>query len=177
MSGKRPYRWDHLNDFRHDGSGSYVYGGKTYVYNGSLEDRAAYLRLVAALAAAAVLFAALPECLPPVAMSRSFITLLPWLAQCICVFILAWRSVRLLFRAGELREYIYKATVPHIPRLAVAVSAASFLTLAAQTAFMIIYGMNDPAALTLARPLCSLANGVAPLILRVFIVKHEWIPK
>lgn len=177
MAGKRPYRWDHLNDFRSDGSGGYVYGGNTYVYDGTPRDRRRYLAFVAAGAAAALVLAVIPECMPPVPMSRSFITVLPWLAESICVFLLCWSSVRLLFRAGELREYIYRATVPRIPRRLLATAVCSFAAAAAQIAYIAVFGFEGNAVFLLARPLCSLASGISCLLFRTAIKDCRWITK
>ena len=170
---KRRSRRAHLDDFKKDESGQYVYTGKCYAFDGEDRQRRRFLWIVGVGTLLAAVGVILPECFAPAAISRSYITLLPWLALVISVFLLAWTATRLLWRMRELRAYIYAATVPRLPRRALASTICAGATLLAQIVFIVLYGL-DGAFPTLIRPAMTILTGAASFLLYRVAVTTRW---
>ena len=174
---KYRYRWDHLNEFQRDGTGNYVYTGKTFVIDG--DGKALKRHLVRSGIGAGLLlfFTVFPECLPPVAISKSFVTLLPWLGQLIAVLTAVWATARMILQADEMRAYRLAKTVRVLPRRCMASAVLALITLACQTGCgfylaWVGFGWNEA-----ARLLSSVGAAAVSLLLFRLHKRSAWKEK
>ena len=174
---KRGFRRAYLNDFKPDASGKYHYQGKLYELQGSENEQKRFRFTLAGGAILALLCVLLPECLPPVPMSRSFITILPWLFQTIAVFTVVWGAGRLTLHFRELRAYIYEATVEKLPRRTWIAAIFSICTLLSQLFYLAFYGMPNPWYHSLARPLFSALSITICFSYHRFLNQAHWQEK
>ena len=168
------FRREYLNDFQGSKAEGFRYEGPVYRFIGTPQEQKRHLVFLGAFAALAALFTAVPECLPPCEMSNSFVTILPWLAQLITVFVLVWAVVRLILRARELREYVYEATVPRIRVCALLAAVFAGATLAAQVVFLLVRPPAEWGAEVWLRPVFSLLNTALCIGFRCAVQKSRW---
>ena len=170
---KHRYRWDHLNEFQRDGTGKYVYTGKNFVFDGDEKSRRRYLLLSGAGAAVLLLLTVLPECLPPVPLSKSPVTLLPWLACLIAAGTVAWATARLIANRDEMREYRLAKTGKALPVRCAISAVFSALAFACQMGYGFFLGWDGGAG-AVARPLFSGGALILSLLLCRLHKKAVW---
>lgn len=136
---KKPYRWRaYLDDFQTDATGRYVYTGKRYAFDGDARSRVVYLTKIVFFCFLVAVSTILPECLPPTAISRTPVTLIPWALQLISTLVLSWSVARLFAHAAELRAYVWRATVRTLPGKSLAAAILSAATLICHVAYLLV---------------------------------------
>lgn len=179
MADEKKYRtrWDHLNEFQRDGTGNYVYTGKTFVFDGDERSRKRFLTSAGIGGGLLFLFTVFPECLPPVPISRSFITLIPWLGQLISVLTAVWATGRLILQSDEMRAYRLAKTVRVLPARCMTSAVFAFLTLACQTGFGFYLAWSDIGWNTVLRLVTSAGAIAVSLFLFLLHKGSAWREK
>ncbi len=107
---KKPFgRQKYLNNFVRNSAGEYVYVGKHFRWGGNRKKELLALWIPAALQ---IVLTILCGCMPKAGMEQRFYVLLPYLAMFTGVFLQTWKLIDLSFAGNEIRDYIYKRTVP-----------------------------------------------------------------
>lgn len=135
---KKRRRWRaYLDDFQKDATGQYVYTGKRYAFVGNAGERKKYFAKIVVFGLIGLLATAAPEFFPPVAISQTPVTVVPWLLQAVAVLLTCWSIFRILTHASELRAYVYQATVPTLPAKSMIAAILSGVTLICQIVFLL----------------------------------------
>ena len=139
MAKKRGKRGanSYLNDFHLNVSGEYVYEGELY----ALEDKpqhAAKKKKFWVLTALLTAVSVAGGCLPAPGMRNCFYVILPYLGELTCSLLVAWAAVRLGTNWSAVREYVYKRSVPVLPRRAAAAAVFAALGAAAEIVFLAV---------------------------------------
>lgn len=130
MAEKKKGRRAHLDAFKKNEKGEYIYTGKLYAFDETaIRWKTAVIRLGAAWA---VLMAAMivNGCIPAPGMTGCFYVLLPYAAQVVSAAALGVALLSLATAGNPLREYQYEAAVRKIPlrsRLAVVFAGVTVL--------------------------------------------------
>ncbi|SDF79680.1 hypothetical protein [Marvinbryantia formatexigens] len=130
MAEKKKGRRAHLDAFKKNEKGEYIYTGKLYAFDETvIRWKTAVIRLGAAWA---VLMAAMiiNGCIPAPGMAGCFYVLLPYAAQVVSAAALGVALLSVATAGNPLREYQYEAAVKKIPmrsRLAAIFAGASVL--------------------------------------------------
>lgn len=109
--GRRAY----LNDFQTTVNGEYIYCGAYYSFAGKEKERKLFQQKLLALSACSVGCGVVSGCVPAPGTLNCFYVLLPYLGSLLSGVSLLWAAVRLAAGGGELREYVYHATVEQLP--------------------------------------------------------------
>lgn len=115
MAGRKKGRRAHLDAFKKNEKGEYIYTGKQYVFDeANIKWKTAAIRLGAVWA---VMMAAMITngCIPAPGMANCFYVLLPYAAQVVAAASLGTALFALLSAGNSLREYQYEAAVKKIP--------------------------------------------------------------
>ena len=174
---KKHYRWRaYLDDFQMDATGQYIYTGKRYAFAG--DDRARRIYFIRMILCGLLLAAAtvLPECLPPTAISRTPITLVPWGLQLIAVFLTCWSLCRIFAHASELRAYVYRATVGSLPGKSLVAASLSAITFVCHIVYFPVKDVT-PDAPTILRTVCPAVSAVAGFLLFLTVRAGKWEEK
>ena len=141
---KKRWRWRaYLDDFRQDATGRYIYTGKHFTFVGDERARKIYFAKLIVFGVLALLATAFPECLPPVGISRSPLTLIPWALQVIAVLVADWSVFRILWHTTETRAYIYNATVKTLPVKSAFAAFFAAATVICQVIYIILNGISS----------------------------------
>ncbi|MBQ7160784.1 MAG: hypothetical protein IJR90_03660 [Clostridia bacterium] len=170
---KRRGRRSYLNDFHLEGS-EYVYRGNTYAFEGGEKERKSFLTFMTLGSLVSLLLAAGQEIFPPVEMSDSPFTTVPWLLQTIAVCTVIWGVYKLLRGGDPMREYVYEKSVKKLPVRLLIASVASFVTVASEAIYIVIKGFGRSAVNTVMRPSLALINGVLCLFLHLLAKRGRW---
>ena len=113
MAEAKRSRHSHLNSFRPDLNGDYVYTGPLYHYAGATPFRGAVkaMGVWSCLLGAAVLATGFIEA---PAMLNCFYVILPFLGEVICVALAIWSVCRIAHHGDTLREYVYQRSVERL---------------------------------------------------------------
>lgn len=139
---KRNKRRAYLNDFRKDESGTYVYSGIVYEYEGSEQGlRSLKVRLCALgiLMLAVLVWAGLIR-VP--GMDRSIYVLLPYAAALCGSVSVCWALGRLCIGGVSLRAYLFQESIEKLPGRCVFTACCSAAALLGEIAYMIINSIN-----------------------------------
>ncbi len=167
---KRPGRREHLNDFRAELNGEYIYEGAYYVpVSGSLADFCKKTRILTAIA---VLLGFCPGFIIGVPDANGLHLMLPWIAQLITAVTLISSAMKLKAEDKGLRGYRYRKSVEVYPvrLLTLAIFAAVELVCAAVHIFTSGGGPLAPLLLALVSALCAACT----LYLRKRIMSLGW---
>ena len=139
---KKRRRWRaYLDDFQKDATGQYVYTGKHYAFAGSPGERKKYFAKIVVFGVLGLLATAVPEFFPPVKISQTPVTVVPWLLQAVAVVLVCWSIARVLVHTSELRAYVYQATIPSLPAKSMIAAVLSGITLVCQIIYFFANGL------------------------------------
>ena len=168
MKGRK--RWDHLNDFKRTADGQYIYSGKSYTADGFSRFKKKYIPLLLS----AVLSTSASGFINAAGMNNSFYVILPFIAEVICLFVLTWNSVRLLWAKGVLREYIYSPVKNNVPASSFFVTVFAAIGLIGSLIFMLLHGFEGKPVQCVMYILLKIVSGVCSLLLYKVFKKTEW---
>ena len=173
-------RKERLKYIKQTDDGSFAYHGSHYriVQSGSGEDQAdtqkALTGLVAAALAAGV-FVIASGFIDAAGANRAFYVILPFLGEVICMFVIWWELVKLVYGKGKLREPEYKSLKSRLTGAPKLLAAFSLVGLAASAVYISRYGLGDSAVKTIAYPVLKALAGGAALMLAKTFAASEWI--
>ena len=139
---KRNKRRAYLDDFRKDESGSYVYNGIVYKYDGSEQGfRSLKVRFIAlgALMLAVLLWAGVIR-VP--GMDHSIYVLLPYAAALCGSVSVCWALGRLCIGGVSLRAYLFQESIEKLPGRCVFTACCSAAALLGEIAYIFINGTD-----------------------------------
>lgn len=166
----RPKRREHLNDFRVDLNGEYIYEGEYYLpVSGSLADFCKKTRLLTALV---VLLSFCPGFIIGLPGADGLYVILPWLAQLITAATLISSALKLRSENKGLRGYLYRKSVEAYPGRLLILAVFSGLEIVG-AALRILTDEEKP-LLPLAVVFISLCSAVCALYLRKRIMSLRW---
>lgn len=171
---KRNKRRAYLDDFRKDETGTYVYSGTVYEYEGSEQGlRSLKVRLCAlgALMLAVLLWAGLIQ-VP--GMDHSIYVLLPYAAALCGSVSVCWALGRLCIGGVSLRAYLFQESIEKLPGRCVFTACCSAAALLGETAYIFINGADirdTGCILFLIQQCISIA---CALFLRAHIMRTRW---
>ena len=171
---KKRWRWRaYLDDFRQDATGRYIYTGKHFALVGDERARKIYFAKLIIFGVLALLATVFPECLPPVEMSRTPLTLLPWALQLIAVLVADWSVFRILWHTTETRAYIYNATVKTLPVKTAFAAVFAAVTVICQLIYIILNGISSD-FFTISRVIGPIATLAAEILLFLTVKAGKW---
>ena len=170
---KKRGRRAHLDDFKKNFRGEWVYTGCHYSLAGQ-SVKADIRRSIALFHTGILATALLPECLPAVEMSDCIWAVLPWVLQAVSVFLTLWTAVRLIFAGTRVRAYVYERTVPVLPRRLMLTVLTAALAFILESLYLILNGVGSKPFFSAARPVLSLVCAVAALFARKSFLSYTW---
>lgn len=171
---KRNKRRAYLDDFRKDETGTYVYSGTVYEYEGSEQGlRSLKVRPCAlgALMLAVLLWAGLIR-VP--GMDHSIYVLLPYAAALCGSVSVCWALGRLCIGGVSLRAYLFQESIEKLPGRCVFTACCSTAALLGETAYIL---MNGTDIRDIGCILFLIQQGIAitcALYLRSRIMRTRW---
>ena len=144
QAGRRAY----LGDFKLNEKGDYVYTGITYVYCTEGKSLKRALAELWAFSAAVAVMQVIAGCIPAAGMSNTFYVILPYAFALVLSAYFIWVLIRITMGDGDLREYIYKATVERIPAVQILTAVLCFIVFAGDIVFIAQEGMGQQPVFT-----------------------------
>ncbi len=167
---KRKGRREHLNDFRVDLNGEYIYEGARYHSQGIGLN--AYCKLLKIATAALAVLVLLPGFVIGNPTANGWYLIIPWIAEIIAAALLISSATKLVPEKEGLREYRYnKGVKSYGVRLTVLAIAAALETLGATVCALTVEG-SPLLAIVLA--LISAATALSVLYLRKQVQSIRW---
>lgn len=159
--------------FYRDLNGEYQYGGAVYRYCGDPPRARALARMWAVGGGMAAALAA-AGCLGAAGTDGCFYVLLPYAGCFVAAFSAVWALVRLTAAGGELRDYVYEATVQALPGRAALTAALAAAAMAGEGVYLLRHGFEGRPAATLAYAALLAAGCAAALRLRRSLPAESW---
>ncbi len=163
---KREPRRSYLNDFKLNAAGRYEYFGRHFVWDNPNKDRKRAFMLAWALTVTLIGLTLASGCDPAAGMSNTFYVILPYIAEFAALFSVVWGACRLTFGGERLREYVYRETVPKLPRRTLLVAVSAGVGLVGSAVFIILNGFEGRVLLSLTYPIAKAAEIAVALWLR-----------
>ena len=141
-------RRSHLDDFRRNAAGEYVYEGVHYVCTAGNAARARLVRRGWALGALMAAATIAVGCVDAPGLDGCVWLLLPYIAEVAAVGSVVWALCRLSAGGARLRAYVYRASIRALPGRAIAAAVTAAVGLCAEILYMILHGAGErlPAA-------------------------------
>ena len=171
---KRNKRRAYLDDFRKDESGSYVYTGIVYKYDGSEQGlRSLKVRLSAlgALMLAVLLWAGV---IRGPGMDHSIYVLLPYVAALCGSVSVCWALGRLCIGGVSLRAYLFQESIEKLPGRCVFTACCSVVALLGETAYIFINGTDIRDIVCILFLIQQCIAIACALFLRSCIMRTRW---
>ncbi len=139
---KSPKRKDYLKDYKQGDDGRYTYGGKTYKYADTEQERLKAYRNLIILAVVLLASIAASGLNDSACAIRSFYVILPFLGEVCAFFALAWYLSKLMFEGREIRGYIFETANNRIPPAALILMFFALLGLMTAAIYLMIHGFD-----------------------------------
>jgi hypothetical protein len=102
----------HLDHFRMNDEGQFVYKGDLYTFSG---DRSHYMKKLWICCVLIMIAVVLEGCIQIPGMDDCFYVLIPYVITLMSAVSVCWAMGRLTAGGYPLKEYVYEATVPKLP--------------------------------------------------------------
>lgn len=170
-SGRRAY----LDNFRRSASGEYIYTGDYYTYiNSGGKPRKRALAELWAPAAACAAASLASGCLSANGAGNCIYVLLPYILELALAASVVWGMAKLSSGGDPIREYVYEASVPKLPRRAAACAIFALAGLVGEGVFLLLHGFGGKTAATLVYLALKLAAASIAMVFRGNIKRFEW---
>ena len=111
-------RYSYLDDYKKGMDGKYVYYGRHYVLKeGSGSGYAAYKWILGVMDILLAALFVIGGFLDAGAIWRTWYVVVPFAMETVLIFLLIWRSFKLIFEKMPVKEYIFKKSVPWLTPL------------------------------------------------------------
>ena len=166
-----PRKYKYLDNFKLGADGKYIYTGDVYTLKGDYKK--IYLKI-------SVLCVLLALCITgsgfinAAGMNNSFYVIIPFVAEVICLFVILWNSVRVIYAGQNVRAYIYEPGVPRITAGALAISIFAFLALVGSAVFTVLHGFEEKMLQCIIYWILELVSVPVGIALNRFVGKQEW---
>ena len=169
---KNPLKKEYLNQYKESAGGGYEFTGAYYSFSsGEFTKRVVLIILMLSLLGALIVASG---CLNAGGMKNSFYVILPYIGEVSAFFALAWNCLRLLFAGQRVKEYIFKAAYPRLPRISVALSIIAAVSLICSVVFIILNGAEGGALKCALYIGFKVLIGVLAFVFRLIILKTEY---
>ena len=173
-SNKTNNRRAYLNDFRKDETGTYVYCGAVYDYEGSGKSLRSLKLLLCALGALTLAALLVSGLIQVPGMDHSIYIILPYAAALCGSVSVCWALGQLCIGGVSLREYLYRESIEKLPIRCVFTACCSAAALLGEPVYILINGtenMNGGCILFLIQQSIAIAS---MLLLRSRILQTKW---
>ena len=171
---KSPKRKDYLKDYKRGEDGKFSYGGKTYGFKGSEQERKkTYLNLVllALLLLASVVTSGLSDARCAIG---SFYVILPLIGEVCAYFAFAWYLSKLLMEGKEIRGYIFETANNRIPPACLILMFFSILGICTSALYLVFNGFNDELVKSLLYLGLKALNAVLAFCIKKYYNTIQW---
>ncbi len=131
-------RKSHLNDFKMNAEGKYIYTGAVYTLQNH-KQAGVRLGLLTAFAFLSVISSGF---INAAGLNNTFYVIIPYILEVVCLFTLCWNTVRLLWARGKFREYVYSPVKNRIPSASLALGIFAGLGFICSVLFMVLHGFE-----------------------------------
>ena len=155
---KSPKRKEYLKDSKQGEDGKYTYGGKTYKFQGTEQERLKAYRNLILLAVLVLVSVAVSGLNDAPCAIKSYTVIVPFIGEVCALFALCWNLSKLLMEGREIRGYIFEIANNRIPPAALilmAFAGLGILTAALYLAFHGFEGQITKSILHLAMKACN----------------------
>lgn len=164
-----------VSSIKQGADGKYAFSGAHYEFNGTHEE---YRKLKTSLIIESVLITCLwgiGGSIPAVGMMNTFWVIIPYF---ICLLIAGgsavWGAVRILYAGKKMRDYVYRATVPSVPKRAVATVICAALSIIAEAVYVIIYGFGNEVIFTIVEFALMICIAISAVALNKTVKSSNW---
>jgi len=134
-----PRKYKFLSDFKKGPDGKYVYTGAVYSLTSDYKKANLIISVFGILIALCVIGSGFVNA---GGMNNSFYVIVPYVLEVICLFVVAWNTVRIVYAGKKVRAYIYEPAHDRIPDGAVALSVFSAAALTGSAVFTVLHGFE-----------------------------------
>ncbi len=166
-----PRKYKFLDNFKLGADGKYVYTGDTYSLKGDYKKTYLKLSLLSVLMALCVIGSGLVNA---AGMNNTFYVIIPYVGEVICLFVILWNSVRIIYAGQNVRAYIKEPGIPRITSGAVALSVFAFCALAGSVVFTAIHGFENKMLHCIVYWVLKLITVPLGIVLNRFVKGNEW---
>jgi tellurite resistance protein TehA-like permease len=172
MAGGR--KKEYLNDYVRDENGKYSYKGK-YLTLDCAESE--HKKITATLICSCVIITVttiLSGCINAGGMNNTFYVILPYIAEVAALFFSMRYMMRLILEGRQVKEYVYKATVPKIPTALAALAVCAVISFVCSLVFDIIGGFKENAVLCILYLCFKLIEALMSFTLMKYFNTLSW---
>lgn len=171
---KSPKRKDYLKDYKQGASGKYEYGGVTYTFSGSPEERRkAYTKLVIlmALLTASVIGSGLIDA---AGMVNTFYVIVPFIGEVCALFALWWYLSKLLLEGEKIRGYILESVNAKVEPAAIILMIFAVVGLVMSMIFQISNGFEGKMLKCFLYLFTKALNAILAFLMKKYYNSLEW---
>ena len=132
----------YLNDFQKDETGSYVYTGDVYEYEGSNQSLCSLKVRLGVLGAMALIMLLWAGLIRVPGMDHSIYVLLPYAAALCGSVSVCWALTRLSTGGVSLRAYLYEESIEKLPGRSLFTACCCVFSLAGELTYILINGIG-----------------------------------
>lgn len=140
---KKNNRRAYLSDFRKDETGTYVYCGAVYDYEGSVKSLRSLKVVLCALGALTLAALLISGLIQVPGMDHSIYIILPYAAALCGSVGVCWALGQLSIGGVSLREYLYRESIEKLPIRCVFTACCSAAALSGETIYILINGTEN----------------------------------
>ncbi len=166
-----PRKWKFLDNFKLGPDGKYVFTGDTFSLKGDWKKQYLKLSLMNVALALCVIGSGL---INAAGMNNTFYVIIPYVVEVICLFVLLWNSVRIVYAGQVVRSYIYQPGFSRVCEGAVAIAVFSLLALIGSVIFTALHGFEGKTLQCIFYWVLKLITVLFGVTLNRFAVKLEW---
>ena len=170
----RTKRFDYLNDFVKNDSGTYVYNGSLYRLQGDKKDRSRVNIILKLTCLLSLAFFIVSGCIDAGALWSAWYVVLLFGLEAISIFVMIWKSISFLFEKEPLKEYIYKKTVPWFRPCAFTLALVSLLSVIMTLIYLAVHGSGDRLTECIVYMLLKLFEGAVGAGFFILFKKYIW---
>ena len=171
---KSPKRKDYLKDYKQGESGKYEYSGKSYIYDGTREERK---KAYAAVIITAVLLTASvigSGTIDAAGMVNTFYVIVPYIGEVCALFAIWWNLSKLLMEGEKVRGYIFENVNNKIPPACIIMVFFAVLGLAMSVVFQISNGFEDKIIKCILYLILKTANAILAFLMKKYYNNLQW---
>ena len=140
---KSPKRKDYLKDYKQGASGKYEYGGISYTFDGTPEERKrAYAKLIG-LTVLLTAFVMGSGMIDAAGMVNTFYVIVPFIGEVCALFALWWNLSKLLMEGEKIRGYIFETVNNRMEPATLILVFFAILGLVMSVVFQLTNGFED----------------------------------
>ncbi|MBQ6608341.1 MAG: hypothetical protein IJH69_04475 [Firmicutes bacterium] len=171
---KSPKRKDYLKEYKQGESGKYEYGGISYTFDGTPEERKkAYLTLtgIAVLLTASVIGSGLIDA---AGMVNTFYVIVPFIGEVCALFAIWWNLSKLLMEGEKIRGYIFESVNNKVDPATLILIFFAVLGLAMSVVFQVTNGFEGKMLKCFLYLFTKALNAVLAFLMKKYYNTLKW---